>query len=157
MKKTRIAHLTVIPEEEDEIAQRIYEEFSIPRTLFTDADFHAIAMEGYLARFWRPDEDWRLRSSFQDSNGFIAEFKKRHRFSGRRAHCKRRLVADPRDRNMAALSRAGQEFYLLARKHDRLEPMKRADIHHLRELVRDREIARKVELPQEILRFLGNR
>jgi hypothetical protein len=79
-RKRHIAHLVFITEEEFETAQRIREEICVPRTLFTDADFLAIAMEEYLARYWREDEDWRLHSSFQDSNGFIAGFKKRTGF-----------------------------------------------------------------------------
>jgi hypothetical protein len=75
-RKRRMAHLIFSLGEEFEIAQRIWEEISVPGTLFTDADFRAIAMEEYMARYWREDEDWRLHSSFQDSNGFIAGFKK---------------------------------------------------------------------------------
>jgi hypothetical protein len=95
LKKRRIAHQVFTPGEEFEIAQRIRDEISIPGTLFTDADFRAVAMEEYLARRWQEGEDWRAYSSFQDSKGFIAGFKKRNCFCSRRAHCKRRPVVDP--------------------------------------------------------------
>jgi hypothetical protein len=53
----RSSHQTFTSEEEIEIAQRIRDEIAIPGTLFTDSDFQALAMEEFLARYWREDED----------------------------------------------------------------------------------------------------
>jgi hypothetical protein len=93
-RKKCSAHEKFTPEEEAKIAQRIRDEIATPGTLFTDSDFRALAMEEFLARYWREDEDWR-RISFQDSHGFIAGFNKRNGISSRRAYCRRRPAVDP--------------------------------------------------------------
>jgi hypothetical protein len=61
-RKRCIARQTFTPEEEFEIAERIREEVSLAGTLLTDANFRAIAMDEYLARYWHEKEDWRLHS-----------------------------------------------------------------------------------------------
>ena len=61
--------------------------------LFTNEDFREIAIEYYLSI--RPNEDFKM---FSCSNGFIADFKKRHRFSSKKFHYKRRPSVTPEQR-----------------------------------------------------------
>jgi hypothetical protein len=73
--------------------------------LFTDEDFKAMIMEKHLTRLGPVDdadneeegsEDrWSMIRDFHVSNGFIHDLKKRHGFSSRRPHYKRRPDIDP--------------------------------------------------------------
>ena len=76
--------------EEQAIAGHIREKFINKHVLFTDEDFREIIREAYA-------EKCRTREkvpNFSCSAGFVADFKRRHRFSSRRQHFKRRPTVD---------------------------------------------------------------
>ena len=58
--------------------------------LFTDAEFRALIMDQYLSKY-RDVED---APSFQCSNGFVYDFKRRHGFSSRKGRIARRPPTD---------------------------------------------------------------
>ena len=61
--------------------------------LFTNKDFKEIAIEYYLSI--HPGDDIKM---FNCSDGFIADFKRRHKFSSKRFHFKRRPNVTPEQR-----------------------------------------------------------
>jgi hypothetical protein len=80
-------------EEERQIADDIRREILTPGTLFTNADFRALITDRCWARY--EDVPWSRIKDFHASDGFVADFKARNRFSSRRAHYKRRPNVDP--------------------------------------------------------------
>ena len=77
-------------EEESFIAAMIRGEFLTKGLLFTDAEFRALIMDQYLSKY-RDVED---APSFQCSNGFVYDFKRRHGFSSRKGRIARRPPTD---------------------------------------------------------------
>ena len=73
-------------EEEEALADYIRTNIIKPGQFFTDQDFRTIAMTAFLEKY----QDAEETPQFNCSNGFIYSFKKRHGFSSRRAHIKRR-------------------------------------------------------------------
>ena len=55
--------------------------------LFTDDDFKELIMDAFFEKYNDPNI---IPPSFNVSNGFISNFKNRHRFVSRKCHCKRR-------------------------------------------------------------------
>ena len=83
-KRKRRAIFTI--QEEDAIADFIRTNIIEPGQFFTDNDFRTIAITAFLEKY----QDYEKIPSFNCSNGFIYDFKKRHHFSSRRMHLKRR-------------------------------------------------------------------
>ncbi len=73
-------------EEENSIAEYITMNILTQKFLFTDADFKIIAIQAFLEKH----HDNPNPPKFSCSAGFISDFKKRHRFSSRVLHPKRR-------------------------------------------------------------------
>ena len=80
--------------EENQIAEYVRNEFIAKKQLFTDLDFRDIIMSFYRQKV----ADGHHHRPFSGSHGFISDFKKRHRFSSRKVHYKRRGVLDPEQR-----------------------------------------------------------
>lgn len=72
--------------EEEAIADYIRTNILGTGQLFTDDDFRIIAFAAYYEKYYDREDAPR----FSCSKGFIYDFKKRHRFSSRRGHLKRR-------------------------------------------------------------------
>lgn len=83
-KRKRRAIFTI--EEEEGIADYIRTNFLEQKRLFTDEDFRLIAIDAYLEKYRDADKV----PHFNCSNGYIYDFKMRHRFSSRLSHSKRR-------------------------------------------------------------------
>ena len=77
-------------EEESSIAAMIRGEFLTKGLLFTDAEFRALIMDQYLSKYRDAEE----APSFQCSNGFVYDFKRRHGFSSRKGRIARRPPTD---------------------------------------------------------------
>ena len=82
-------------EEEEAIADEIKREFLERGYVFTDHEFRILILSHYQRKYISPVYD--KIPEFNCSNGFIYDFKRRHRFSSRRAHMKRRPNIDPED------------------------------------------------------------
>ena len=82
-------------EEEDDIADEIRREFIEKGLVFTDHEFRMLILGHYQNKYLSPLYD--KIPEFNCSNGFIYDFKKRHRFSSRKAHMKRRPTINPED------------------------------------------------------------
>jgi hypothetical protein len=80
--------------EEQAISDHIMDTYLTPGLLFTDATFSEIAIQAFLEKYRDADPPVQ----FQCSAGFTNDFKKRNRFSSRRAHLKRRPVVSDEDR-----------------------------------------------------------
>ena len=72
--------------EEEAIANHIRINFINQHLLFTDSDFRTVCMDFYNAKIQLLDEF----RTFNCSDGFISDFKRRNHFSSRRVHYKRR-------------------------------------------------------------------
>ena len=80
--------------EEESIARRTREEFLARHVIFSDEDCRQLILEEYSKKV---QKDPKSARPFSCSAGYVRNFKKRHGFSSRRAHLKRRCVVDPRD------------------------------------------------------------
>jgi hypothetical protein len=78
---------TFSPLEEIAIVSFIRANFIEPGLIFTDSDFHEIAMISFLEAHADAEE---TPPAFECSPGFIASFKQRHRLSSRQVHYKSR-------------------------------------------------------------------
>ena len=81
--------------EENSIAQFIKDNYITPSYYFTDEDFRDIAFSAWREKYFPilDSEDPEVLKSFKDfhcSDGFVFDFKSRHRFSSKRFHTKRR-------------------------------------------------------------------
>ena len=83
-KRKRRAIFTI--EEEEALAEYIRVNIIACGQLFTDQDFRILAFAAFWDKYLNSDDI----PDFRCSNGFIYDFKKRHNFSSRRAHMKRR-------------------------------------------------------------------
>ena len=92
-KRKRRAIFTI--EEEEAIADFIRTNIIGQGQIFTDQDFRILA----FAAFWEKYMNYEKIPDFKCSNGFIFDFKQRHRFSSRRGHLKRRPVVSDEDLN----------------------------------------------------------
>lgn len=93
-KRNRRAIFTL--EEEGALAEYIRLNIIQQGQLFTDQDFKVLA----FAAFWDKYRNHDKIPDFRCSNGFIHDFKKRHNFSSRRAHLKRRPNVSDEDIEM---------------------------------------------------------
>lgn len=82
-------------EEERQIAEDICALFLNPGLLFTDQEFRLFILERYLEKYVH--SDCEQIPAFNCSNGYIYDFKKKHRFSSRRTHPKRRCNVSDAD------------------------------------------------------------
>lgn len=82
-------------EEEEAIAAEIKTNFLEKGMVFTDHEFRALILVHYQRKYISPF--YEKIPAFNCSNGFIYDFKKRHRFSSRRAHMKRRPTMNAED------------------------------------------------------------
>ena len=81
-------HRRIFTQEEEQAIASFLKDNVIERGyLFTDEDFRQWIIQAYLEKY--SDEEEELKQ-FNASNGFIYDFKRRNRFSSRRAHFKRR-------------------------------------------------------------------
>jgi hypothetical protein len=83
-------------DQEAELAKRIRDDYLSTGHIFTNADFRVLAIDAYYQ--WNPiDSEAEIPAfkQFMCSNGFVNLFKKRHRFSSRRSHFKRRSPPNP--------------------------------------------------------------
>ena len=81
--------------EENSIALFIKDNYIILCYYFTDEDFRDIAFSAWREKYFPmlESEDEAVIKGFRDfccSDGFFVDFKKRHRFSSKRFHAKRR-------------------------------------------------------------------
>lgn len=96
LKKQHGKHRRIFnDQEENSIAQFIKEYYISPGYYFTDEDFKDIAFaawrEKYLPMLDSDNpEDLKSFKDFHCSDGFVFDFKNRHRFSSRKFHTKRR-------------------------------------------------------------------
>ena len=84
-------HRKIFSDDEEElIALWIRQEFIEKHMIFTDNDFRQVIWRFYVEKY----KDAENIPNFSCSAGFIADFKKRQRFSTRRQHFKRRPTVD---------------------------------------------------------------
>ena len=86
----RNQHRIFTDAEETSMCDFICRNFLEPGILFTNQDFKRIALDAWLEKYRDSDNDCR----FEASDGFVTKFKKRHGFTSRRAHHKRRSTTD---------------------------------------------------------------
>ena len=104
--KDRTARNRIFTEDEErQIAEEICGVYLNQGLLFTDQEFRQVILERYVQKYIHSDRE--KIPDFNCSNGYIYDFKRKHRFSSRRAHAKRICV------------------------------VKDADLHHWREQIRD--------------------
>lgn len=82
-------------EEEVAIAAVIKADYIDKGLVFTDHEFRQLILTQYQKKYI--SSNFETIPKFNCSNGFIYDFKKRHRFSSRKAHLKRRCQVDPED------------------------------------------------------------
>jgi hypothetical protein len=83
-------------DQEAELARQIRDDYLSKGYVFTNADFRVIAIDSYYR--WNPIDSEAEEPTFRQfmaSNGFVNQFKKRHHFSSRRSHFKRRSPPNP--------------------------------------------------------------
>jgi hypothetical protein len=83
-------------DQEAALAQQVRDDYLSKGYLFTNADFRVMAINSYYQ--WNPidaEAENPPVKQFMASNGFLNSFKKRHRFSSRRSHFKRRSPPNP--------------------------------------------------------------
>lgn len=78
-------------EEENGIADFIRTNYIERGIYFSDAQFRDLCLNGYLLEYLQSDAP----PEFHCSNGFIWDFKRKHRFSSRKSHYKRRPESNP--------------------------------------------------------------
>ena len=86
----RNQHRIFTDQEETAMCDFIVKNFLEPGILFTNQDFKRIAANAWLEKHRGSDTPRR----FEASDGFVTKFKKRHGFSTRRAHQKKRSPSD---------------------------------------------------------------
>ena len=82
-------------DEERQIAEDICELFLNQGLLFTDQEFRQVILARYVEKY--VNSDCETIPAFNCSNGYIYDFKRKYRFSSRRAHAKRRPVVKDAD------------------------------------------------------------